>query len=56
MNMHMIEFGLEAIKVFQICTGQVACKDSFEVGVDGVCSRSRLDFFFFTLLKVKAIT
>ncbi len=44
MNMHMIEFGLGAIKVFQICTGLVAWKDSFEV-VDGVGSRSRFVLF-----------
>lgn len=41
MNMHMIEFGLGAIKVCQICTSSVAWKYSFEVGVDGVGSRSR---------------
>lgn len=42
MNMHMIEFGLGAIKVFQICTSSVAWKYSSEVGVDGVGSLSRL--------------
>lgn len=41
MNMHMIEFGLGAIKVFLICTGLDAGEDSFEVGVDGVGRRSR---------------
>lgn len=33
MNMHMIGFGLGAIKVFQICTSSVTWKYSSEVGV-----------------------
>lgn len=42
MNTHMIELGLGAMKVFQICTSLLAWRDSFEVAADGVggCCRA----------------
>lgn len=42
MNTHMIELGLGAMKVFQICTSLLTRRDSFEVAVDGVGGRCRL--------------
>lgn len=36
MSTHMIELGLGAMKVFQICTSLLAWRDSFEVAADGV--------------------
>lgn len=36
MNTHMIELGLGAMKVFQICTSRLGWRDSFEVAADGV--------------------
>lgn len=42
MNTHMIELGLGAMKVFQICTSRLAWWDSFEAAVDGVGGGCRL--------------
>lgn len=42
MNTHMIELGLGAMKVFQICTSLLAWWDSFEVAADGVGGFCRL--------------